>query len=94
MAAATIELASLLGGTAVLNFDNATLVATSVTIDNTTGGLDLIFNATLDGTSRSFTVTKTKNNTFSFPSHAVTIGTPKPTSVTVTGLSIYGMGTA
>lgn len=97
MAAQTRLLARSGLGVVVLNWDDATLLASGCTIANTSGTYPIVFYIVLDGTNISRTVGIGQSSVLNFPtSHAVTLGTASngASTLTVTGLSEYGIGSA
>ena len=75
MAAQTRFLASSTGGTAVLNYDDVTLLATGVTVDNISGTENIKFFISISGTMFSATVPVGETSFIPIsPSIAITLG--------------------
>ena len=95
MTSTTRPLASSSGGVAVLNYDDLTLLATGVTIDNISGSETIRFFISILGIVRSATVLKGQTGFISLsPSVAVTtdIAPLGASSLTLLGYDSHGIG--
>ena len=96
MAAATRLLAKSGACVAVLNYDDALLVATGITNANIGGTEPITFFITVLGVTFSRTVDIGQTAIITFPSAGITIGTSpngQPNFV-IAGVSSYGIGSA
>jgi hypothetical protein len=94
MAARTIILAQTDGCTATLNWNDTTNTATTITVDNTLGDQAVTFYVVTGGVHQSSTVQPGSTGTIAFPTaRSVTIDSPKPGSIVITGLTSFGIGT-
>lgn len=95
MAAKTRTLAKSGACVAVLNYDDATLLATGVTVANVGGHEPVTFFVVLNGTPLSVTVAIGQTSVLTFTSAAaVTLGTAANgnPNIIVAGLTGYGIG--